>query len=73
MVPGVVDVYPVNRTRVHSANAVCTDDLLFLRHLLLVRASAPGTLHLRFHGAQRGGDTGSTTGPAVLERTVSVQ
>ncbi|HEU5210600.1 MAG TPA: hypothetical protein VFU06_14500 [Longimicrobiales bacterium] len=73
-VPGVVDIYPVNRTRMpREANEGCADDLLELRHSATVHASTPGPLVLRVHGVQRGGVTGSTTGAAVVERTVMVQ
>lgn len=73
-VPGVVDIYPVNRTRApRDANAGCTDDLLLLRHSTTVHASTPGPLLLRVHGAQRGGASGYTTAAAVVERTVMVQ
>lgn len=73
-VAGVVDIYPVNRTRMpREANAGCTDDLLILRHSTTVHASTPGPLVLRVHGAQRGGVAGYTTGAAVVERTVMVE
>lgn len=70
----VLEIHPVNRTRVASAaNAVCTDDLLHIRHAVTVTAAVPGPLLIQVHGAQRGGVTGSTTGAAIVERTILVR
>jgi hypothetical protein len=67
----VAEIRPYNETR---RSDVCTDDLLFLTHVVSIQFDHVGPVTIRVIAEQRPfGDTTTRTGPAALEYQLVVQ